>query len=140
MNADFSERLIVEADLSRALSRDELEVFYQPKVDLRTKRVVGFEALVRWRHGVRGLMTPESFIPVAGASALIADIGRFVVATVCAQCAAWQKVGMRAVPVGVNISARELQDSNVVSMVRTVLEMTELEPELLEIEVTESAA
>jgi len=140
MNAHLGERVALEADLWRALPRDELVVHYQPRVELASGRIVAMEALVRWRHPSRGMIAPGAFIPLAEESGLIIDIGRWVIATACAQHSAWQEAGLPAVPIAVNVSARQLVDLDVVDIVRTVLDMHAMDPAHLEVEITETAA
>jgi diguanylate cyclase (GGDEF)-like protein/PAS domain S-box-containing protein len=139
MNANFGERLTLETDLWKALERNEFVLHYQPKVDLKTGRIIGMEALLRWRHPVRGMIPPGKFIPVAEESNLIVHIGKWVLREACAQNKAWQNDGLRYVPVAVNVSARQLHDKDLVETVRTTLESTRLRSEYLEIELTESA-
>jgi diguanylate cyclase (GGDEF)-like protein/PAS domain S-box-containing protein len=139
MNADLGERLLLETDLWNAVERNELVLHYQPKVELKTGRIIGMEALVRWRHPSKGMIPPGKFIPVAEASSLITDIGHWVIHEACASNKAWQDANLRSVPIAVNISARQLHDKDLVETVRTALQTTRLRPELLEIELTESA-
>jgi diguanylate cyclase (GGDEF)-like protein/PAS domain S-box-containing protein len=139
MNANFGERLTLETDLWKALERDEFVLHYQPKVDLKTGRIIGMEALLRWQHPVSGMIPPGKFIPVAEESSLIVQIGKWVIHEACAQNKAWQDDGMRYVPIAVNISARQLHDKDLVETVRTALKTTGLRAEHLEIELTESA-
>jgi diguanylate cyclase (GGDEF)-like protein/PAS domain S-box-containing protein len=140
MNSHIGERLTLEAELWRALERDELLLHYQPKVHLPTGRIVGVEALIRWNHPQRGMVPPGAFVPVAEESGLILEVGRWVIATACAQCVAWREAGLPPIPVAVNMSARQLHDPDIVKIVRTVLDMTGLAADQLEIEITESAA
>ena len=140
MNVNVGERLSVETDLWRALERDELRLYYRPKVELKTGRIIGTEALLRWQHPVRGMILPGKFIPVAEESSLIVQIGRWVIETACAQNVAWQNAGLPHVPVAVNISARQLHNKDLVPSVRSALAASGLEPKYLEIELTESAA
>ncbi len=139
MNVNVGERLTVETDLWRALERDELRLLYQPKVEMKTGRIIGTEALLRWQHPIRGSILPAKFIPVAEESSLIVQIGKWVIDTACAQNVAWQNAGLPHVPVAVNISARQLHDKNLVPTVRAALSESGLEPKYLEIELTESA-
>ena len=139
MNANFGERLTLETDLWNALERDEFVLHYQPKVALKTGRIIGMEALLRWRHPVSGMIPPGKFIPVAEESSLIVQIGKWVIREACRQNQAWQDDGLRYVPIAVNISARQLHDKDLVETVRTTLESTRLRAEYLEIELTESA-
>jgi EAL domain-containing protein (putative c-di-GMP-specific phosphodiesterase class I) len=101
--------------------------------------IIGMEALLRWRHPTKGLIPPEEFIPVAEASSLIIQIGSWVIHEACASNKAWQDVNVRPTPIAVNISARQLHDKDLVETIRTALEKSGLPPELLEIELTESA-
>jgi EAL domain-containing protein (putative c-di-GMP-specific phosphodiesterase class I) len=129
----------LETDLWRALERDELVLHYQPKVHLKTGRIIGMEALLRWQHPTNGMIPPGKFIPVAEESSLIVQIGKWVIGEACAQNKAWQNDGLRSVPVAVNVSARQLHDNHLVETVRATLESTRLPAEFLEIELTESA-
>ena len=139
MNITVGERLTVETDLWRALERDELRLHYQPKVELKSGRIIGTEALLRWQHPTRGMILPGKFIPVAEESSLIVHIGKWVIDTACAQNIAWQNAGLPFVPIAVNISARQLHDMDLVPTVRTALAASGLDPKYLEIELTESA-
>ena len=139
MNADLGERLTLETDLWNAVERNELVLHYQPKVELKTGRIVGMEALLRWRHPTKGMIPPGKFIPVAEASSLITEIGSWVIHEACSKNKAWQDADLRAVPIAVNISARQLHDKDLVETIRTALQTTRLRPEHLEIELTESA-
>ena len=139
MNADLGERLMLETDLWNAAERNELVLHYQPKVEVNGGSIIGMEALLRWRHPTKGLIPPEEFIPVAEASSLIIQIGSWVIHEACASNKAWQDVNVRPTPIAVNISARQLHDKDLVETIRTALEKSGLPPELLEIELTESA-
>jgi diguanylate cyclase (GGDEF)-like protein/PAS domain S-box-containing protein len=139
MNADLGERLTLETDLWKAVERNELVLHYQPKVELKSGRIIGMEALLRWRHPTKGMIPPGKFIPVAEASSLITEIGTWVINEACANNKAWQDANLRAVPIAVNISARQLHDKDLVETIRTALQKTRLRPEHLEIELTESA-
>ncbi len=139
MNANFGERLTLETDLWKALERNEFVLHYQPKVDLKTGRIVGMEALLRWRHPTQGMIPPGRFIPVAEESSLIVQIGKWVLREACTQNKAWQDQGLRYVPIAVNISARQLHDKDLIETVRSTLKSTRLRAEHLEIELTESA-
>jgi diguanylate cyclase (GGDEF)-like protein/PAS domain S-box-containing protein len=139
MNADLGERLTLETDLWKAVERNELVLHYQPKVELKSGRIIGMEALLRWQHPTKGMIPPGKFIPVAEASSLITEIGSWVINEACANNKAWQDANLRSVPIAVNISARQLHDKDLVETIRTALQKTKLRPELLEIELTESA-
>jgi diguanylate cyclase (GGDEF)-like protein/PAS domain S-box-containing protein len=139
MNVNVGERLAVETDLRRALERDELRLHYQPKVEMKSGRIIGTEALLRWQHPARGMILPGKFIPVAEESSLIVRIGEWVIRTACAQNVAWHKAGLPPIPIAVNISARQLHDKDLVPTVRGALAASGLEAKYLEIELTESA-
>ncbi len=132
-------RLVLLGDLRRALdSEAELSMHYQPKIDLRTGDVTGLEALLRWQHPLRGFIPPADFIPLAEQTGLIKDLTARVLGLVFAQTAAWARDGRR-LPVAVNLSARNLLEPDLDTVVAALLAMHELEPELLEFEITESA-
>ena len=131
------EVLEFEAQLRRALERDELEVFYQPQFHLGEERLIGFEALVRWRHPERGLVLPDKFIGIAEASGLIVPLGSKVLETACKQTVKWNRMGCN-LKIAVNLSAVQLENTDLVHGVSEVLERTGLDPKFLELEVTES--
>ena len=137
MNALVNERLTMESWLRRARERGELLLHYQPKVDLRSNRVTGAEALIRWRHPKLGMVSPAKFIPLAEQTGLIVPIGEWVLRTACAQNRAWQEAGLAPITIAVNISARQFREKGLVNSVAEVLKETGLEPQFLELEVTE---
>ncbi len=126
-----------ELELRRAITAGELTLEYQPHVALKSGRVEGFEALVRWRHSKRGLLAPVEFIPLAERTGLIHAIGRFVLREACAAAVDWERGASRAF-VAVNLSAPELSDDSLVASVGEALAATGLAPERLVLEVTES--
>lgn len=140
MNARAFERLALENSLRRALERNEFEVYYQPKVNIKSNKIVGMEALVRWQHPTKGLILPGEFIPVAEDTGLIVPIGEWVLRSACAQNKAWQEAGFPPMRVAVNLSARQFQLQNLPEMVATVLGETGLDPWWLELEITETIA
>ena len=139
MNAQAHGRLRLENDLRRAVERCELELHYQPQLDLATGEVSAVEALVRWRHPVRGLVLPNAFIPMAEETGLVLGIGEWVLNEACRQVAAWQREGIGLPRVAVNISARQLQRPGLDGAVRHALAASGLSPCALELEITESS-
>ena len=131
-------RMELETSLRRALERGELELAYQPQVGMRNGMIVGAEALIRWRHPQRGLIGPAQFIPFAEETGLIVDIGEWVLRTACAQNKAWQERGLPPIPVAVNISARQCAQPDIDRVVRKALADSGLDPQFLELEITES--
>ncbi|MFZ5649854.1 MAG: putative bifunctional diguanylate cyclase/phosphodiesterase [Bacillota bacterium] len=140
MNAKALQRLELENSMRRATERGEFEVFYQPKVNIKTGIIGGFEALVRWRHRERGLVSPAEFIPLAEETGLIIPIGEWVLRTACEQNRKWMDAGYPPLRVAVNISARQFQQKNLVERVDQALQETGLHPSWLELEITESVA
>ena len=138
MNVQMRKRLEIIHDLRGALERNEFQVWYQPQFDSQKGRVVGMEALIRWQHPTRGMVSPLDFVPAAESSGLIVPIGKWVLETACAQTVAWQQQGMGDLRVAVNLSAVQFQQSDLVEMVRQTLQTTQLDPALLELEITES--
>ncbi|MDP9142296.1 MAG: EAL domain-containing protein, partial [Pseudomonadota bacterium] len=138
MNARAVERHSVEDGLRKALERNEFELCYQPKVNLATGAMIGVEALIRWRHPLRGLVPPAQFIPIAEECGLIVDIGRWVLREACRQARAWQDAGLPPTCLAINISPVELRTKDFVAGVRAILTDTGLDPRCLEIEVTET--
>jgi diguanylate cyclase (GGDEF)-like protein/PAS domain S-box-containing protein len=132
------ERQAVEAGLRRALEKNEFELLYQPKLNLKTGAIVGAEALIRWRHPERGLVEPADFVSVAEDCGLIRPIGRWVVQEACRQTQAWRKAGLRPIPMAVNVSAVEFRSRDFLTNIADVLKETRLEASHLEIELTET--
>ncbi|SFL16726.1 PAS domain S-box-containing protein/diguanylate cyclase (GGDEF) domain-containing protein [Paenibacillus sp. 1_12] len=139
MKSDSLQRLTLENDLRRALSHNELLLHYQPQMDIQTGNIVGFEALIRWLHPVRGLVPPNEFIPYAEESGLIVPIGEWVMQEACRQNKLWQDEGFLFVPVSVNLSTRQFLQHNLRDQVSAVLQRTGLAASYLELEITESS-
>gem|GEM_PF-330667 len=133
------ERSGLRSDLEWALERGELELHYQPVIDVRSGAVRGFEALLRWNHPRRGLLSPGEFIDLAEQSGLIAPIGGWVLRHACQQAARWRRAHLRDLTIAVNVSARQLQDPGLVSEIATALGESGLDPAALVLEITESA-
>jgi diguanylate cyclase (GGDEF)-like protein/PAS domain S-box-containing protein len=138
MNVRAVERQSIEESLRRALERAEFVLHYQPKINLRTGEITGAEALIRWIHPLRGLVSPAQFIPVAEDCGLILPIGNWVLRKACAQAQAWVEDGLPPIAMAVNISAMEFRDERFLDGVFAILEETRLDPRSLELELTES--
>jgi EAL domain-containing protein (putative c-di-GMP-specific phosphodiesterase class I) len=141
--AELAERaaheFALESELRLALARGELLLYYQPKWALTTQRLVGTEALVRWRHPRLGLVPPAEFIPLAEERGLIVALGRWVTQQACRQMRAWREAGFAPPPVAVNLSARQFSSESLVSDVLQAIEQHGLKPGELDVELTESA-
>ena len=137
MNQRAKEHLRLESELRQALANGELLLYYQPKVSLRSGRIVGAEALLRWRHPVRGLVSPGVFIPVAEETGLILDLGTWVLEESCRQVRAWKDANLIMPPIAVNLSARQF-DSQLPARLAAVLERHQVQPEQIMLEITES--
>ena len=138
MNIHTLERLALESSLRRALERNEFVLHYQPKVDIRSGRIIGMEALVRWQHPTKGLIPPMQFIPLAEETGLIVPIGEWVLRTACARNKSWQEQGLPPLRIAVNLSARQFTHENLLPDVARVLNETGLDAAFLELEITES--
>ncbi len=140
MNARAAERLALEVDLRRALTAGELEVHYQPVTTTATGQVIGVEALARWRHPRHGLLRSGEFLPIAESAGLAGAVGEAILRITCEQIRRWRDSGHPTLRALVNVSARQMQDSNFIPLVAAILASTGLPPEALELEVTESVA
>ncbi|MCC2972363.1 EAL domain-containing protein [Massilia sp. IC2-476] len=138
MNEESMERVRIESALRNALDRNEFVLHYQPQVDLKSGQIVGMEALIRWRHPELGMVPPGRFIAIAEETGLIVQIGAWVLRTACAQNKAWQDAGLGRLRVAVNLSARQFGAADLIAGLEAVLQDTMLDPECLEIELTES--
>jgi EAL domain-containing protein (putative c-di-GMP-specific phosphodiesterase class I) len=140
MHKDVQDRLILETDLRRAVSRHEFEVHYQPVWATDSRRMVGVEALVRWRHPTRGLLSPAHFIGVAEDTGLIVPIGRQVLRDACMQVAAWDRAGLGSggLSIAVNLSPRQLREADIVRTISSVLAESGLSADRLNLEITEA--
>ena len=138
MNVRAVERQSIEENLRRALERQEFALHFQPKINLKTGKISGAEALIRWTHPVRGPVSPAQFIPVAEDCGLILPIGQWVLREACKQARAWLDAGLPLATMAVNISSMEFRDENFLQSVFTTLSETGLDPRSLELELTES--
>jgi EAL domain-containing protein (putative c-di-GMP-specific phosphodiesterase class I) len=133
---ELETRLTLEAELALAAERHEFELFYQPQLHLADNRLVGAEALIRWNHPGRGLVSPADFMPVVNTSPISEQIAEWVLETACAQAAAWERTGER-LRIGVNLSPSQFQSGDLAGAVAQALARTGLSPTSLELEVTE---
>ncbi len=138
MNDESVARATIRDRLRGALEGDQFSLYYQPKIDLRTRRVVGCEALIRWRHPEHGFQSPAKFIPVAEQTGLIVPIGEWVIREACRQYATWRNDGVAVVPIAINVSAAQFTRSNVLDFIESTLNEFDVPPRALEIEITES--
>lgn len=140
LNARIEERLALENSLRKALERDEFLLYYQPQVDLKTGKMKGVEALIRWNSPERGLISPGVFIPIAEEMGLIVPMGEWILRSACIQSLKWQQLGYPALRMSVNISARQFREPYFIENVAEVIKETGMDPQWLEIEITESIA
>lgn len=140
MHTQAMNRLMLETDLHKALSRDEFVVYYQPIVDILNDCIVGFEALVRWQHPTRGFVSPENFIPIAEETGFIVSLDRWVMQTACLQLARWRTTFANCLPlkISINLSAQDLRQTRLVEEIDCILAQTGLEGDAICLEMTES--
>lgn len=139
-NQKLTEKIEIQSELRKAIERDEFLLFYQAQMDLSSKKVVGFEALIRWNHPTRGLVNPDEFIYLAEETGLIVPIGKWVLYTACRQQMQWSEEGYSDINMAVNLSARQFKDKDFVKLVNDVIEETGIDPNRLELEITETIA
>lgn len=140
MNTASLECMELENDLRMALEREEFLLHYQPQINIATGRVVGVEALVRWQHPTKGLISPLKFIPIAEDAGLILPLGEWVMRTACRQLRQWSGQGMAEMQMCVNLSARQFRQDYLPALVASIVVKEEIDPALLELEITESMA
>lgn len=138
MDANADKRLLLETSLRKALDQHEFRIYYQPKVDIVTKKIIAMEALLRWEHPTLGLVSPAEFIPLAEETGLIIPIGEWVLRAACLQNKEWLALGLPRMRVAVNLSGYQFQQRNLLEIIREILDETGLDAELLELEITES--
>jgi diguanylate cyclase len=139
MEAGTHDKVRLESELHAALARGEFELYYQPKVDTMSGTFYSAEALIRWRHPERGLVSPAAFIPLAEECGLIGPIGEWVLREACRQGRAWQLAGLPSLRIAVNVAAAQFRSGNLVETIRRAITDAQFEPRLLEVELTESA-
>ncbi|NJM66731.1 MAG: EAL domain-containing protein [Acaryochloris sp. RU_4_1] len=140
MNSKAIELFALQNHLRHALEREEFLLYYQPQINLQTGRITGLEALIRWQHPEQGLVSPATFIPLAEESDLIVHIGKWVLASACQQAVEWQRNTDMPLSISVNLSTRQFYDPTLVETIAQVLTQTQLDPQYLELEITETIA
>ena len=140
MNAEANERLLLEGEVRHATEREEFVVYYQPQIDLRSGRIVGAEALLRWQHPQRGLLTPAEFLQAASDTGMIRTIDEWVLRTACRQNRIWQQRGLMIPSVSINLSNSLFHGTTLLKAVEDMFAETGLAPDRLELELTESVA
>ncbi len=138
LNEMMLKKMDLESRLRRGLEDHHLILHYQPQVDLRTEKIIGLEALIRWNDPELGMISPVDFIPLAEETGLIEPLGMWVIRTACLQLKKWQEIGLTDVSISVNVSIRQFQNPNFVKEVENILNETKLNPQFLKIEITES--
>ena len=138
LNKESLERMALESGLRAAMERNELLLYYQEKRELLTNEVTGVEALLRWQHPELGLVAPMQFIPLAEQTGLIIPIGKWVIETACKQSVAWQAEGMKPRKMAINLTARQFADAHLVEDIANALRVSDMDPKLLELEITEA--
>ena len=139
INAQLPKRLALENDLHEAINQNQFQVYYQPLIDLKARKIAGSEALIRWIHPVHGFIPPINFIPLAEETGLIVPIGAWVLEEACRQTRVWQKMGFKDLKVAVNVSGKQLTHDNFIKRIHYVLKQTDFDPKYLELEITETA-
>jgi EAL domain-containing protein (putative c-di-GMP-specific phosphodiesterase class I) len=138
MNVEAVEKLKMINDLKNAVKNQEFRVYYQPQIDINTNQVVGMEALIRWQHPLKGLVPPLEFIPLAEETGLILPMGKWILREACRQNKAWQELGYKPMRIAVNLSIVQFEHNSLIKTVKSVLNETGLDPQWLELEITES--
>lgn len=139
INKVTPQQLELETDLHAALANDQLQLYYQPLIDLKTNQICGMEALLRWPHPVRGFISPLHFIPIAEETGLIIPIGEWVLREACKQIRIWHQMGFTALKIAVNLSEKQLRQENITDVIKEILFETNLDSRFLELEITETA-
>ncbi|WP_091163434.1 bifunctional diguanylate cyclase/phosphodiesterase [Paenibacillus sp. 1_12] len=138
LDLELQEKIELESDLRKAIERNELLLYYQPQIRPSDNSMIGVEALVRWMHPSKGLLPPGMFISIAEETGMIYDLGTWVLREACSQMRAWHDTGGPLIPISVNLSPQQFHQTNLVSQITNILEETRLEPQYLELEITES--
>jgi len=139
INAKMPKQLELETDLHDALRKHQLSLHYQPLIDLKTQKICGMEALIRWQHPTQGFISPVHFIPLAEETGLIIPIGEWVLEEACRQTRLWHEMGFTMLKVAVNLSAKQLQQENILTVIENIIKKTQINRDFLELEITETA-
>ncbi|ROR30659.1 diguanylate cyclase (GGDEF)-like protein [Mobilisporobacter senegalensis] len=140
INERLLEKIELQSEIRRAIENQEFVIYYQPLIDLNTDKIVGFEALIRWMHPAKGIISPGEFIPIAEETGLIVPIGRWVLFEACRQLKEWEDEGYEDLTMSINLSARQFKDMDIIQMVYDTVDKTKVNPKHLELEITESIA
>jgi len=140
MQSRSEENMALGRQLYRAIECNELELYYQPQIDVKSSHIIGMEALLRWNHPELGIVYPVKFLQIAENTGLIVKIGEWVIRTACRQNKVWQEAGLSKIKISINLSAKQLLHPNLVSLVKDILRDTEMDPKYLELEIIESVA
>lgn len=140
INQELKDKIEQQSQLRNAIENEEFVVYYQPQVDLEKNTVYGFEALVRWNHPTKGLVNPKEFLPLAEETGLIVPIGNWVLLEACKQLKEWENAGYNDISVSVNLSSRQFKDSELIDKVASAIEVNQINPKHLELEITENIA
>lgn len=131
-------KVLLEKHLIKAIEMNELQLYYQPQINIKTRKLTGFEALIRWNHPSLGMISPSEFIPLAEETGLIIDIGEWVLETVCLQIKEWHNAGINVPKIAVNLSPKQFMNANLLKMTKHILEKTKMDPTLIGLEITEN--
>ncbi|HEY8804864.1 MAG TPA: GGDEF domain-containing phosphodiesterase, partial [Clostridium sp.] len=138
LEESFKDKLTLKMDIEKALESNEFLIYYQPQVDIKNGNIIGAEALIRWMHKVKGMIYPDEFIPIAEETGLISRIGEWALREACSQLKRWQEINLCLVKVSVNLSAQQFLKGDLTEVVKNILFKTGLDPQCLELEITES--
>lgn len=139
INSELPKQLELETDLHNAIEQNQLQVYYQPLVELESGQIYGAEALLRWKHPLYGFISPVQFIPLAEETGLIIPIGKWVMEEACRQTKQWHDMGFKNLHIAVNVAEKQLRQENIIPMIEEVLKTTGFDPRCLELEITETA-
>jgi diguanylate cyclase (GGDEF)-like protein len=138
LEGSYKDKIILKMDMEKALENNEFTLYYQPQVDIKNGNIVGVEALIRWIHEEKGIISPDRFIPIAEETGLISKIGEWVLREACSQMKKWQNSNLPPMKVSVNLSAQQFLKRDLTEVIKGVLSETGLDPKYLELEITES--